>query len=82
MKRTAFVLCLLVFIPVFSITAVADPEPNLEIEVRGAWSGTGSKRAEWLLEIMKSNPNFLIEKPHPPSNFDNIKRFEYDYVLC
>ena len=38
MKRTAFVLCLLLFIPVFSITAVADPEPNLEIEVRGVWS--------------------------------------------
>ena len=38
MKRTAFVLCLLFFIPVFSITAVADPEPKLEIEVRGVWS--------------------------------------------
>ena len=38
MKKTAFVLCLLLFIPVFSITISADPEPNLVIEVRGIWS--------------------------------------------
>ena len=38
MKKTAFVLCLILFIPVFSITAVADPDPNLEIEIRGVFS--------------------------------------------
>lgn len=36
MKRTAFVLCLILLIPVFSITAIADP--NLEIEIHGVLS--------------------------------------------
>jgi hypothetical protein len=38
MKRTAFVFCLILFIPVFSITTIADPDPNLEIEIRGVLS--------------------------------------------
>jgi len=38
MKRTAFVLCLILFIPVFSITTIADSDPNLEIEIRGVLS--------------------------------------------
>jgi hypothetical protein len=38
MKKTGFVVSLLLFIPVLSITAIADPEPNLEIEIRGVWS--------------------------------------------
>ena len=39
MKKTVSVLCLLLLlIPAFSITAVAVPEPKLEIEIRGVWS--------------------------------------------
>jgi len=37
-KKIAFVLCLILFIPVFSITTIADPDPNLEIEIRGVLS--------------------------------------------
>ena len=38
MKKTAFVLCLILLIPIFSLTAIADPDPNLEIEIRGVLS--------------------------------------------
>jgi len=38
MKKTSFVLCLILFIPVLSITTIADPDPNLEIEIRGVLS--------------------------------------------
>ena len=39
MKKFVSVSCLLILlIPVFSISAVAVPGPNLEIEIHGAWS--------------------------------------------
>ena len=38
MKKTAFVLSLILLIPIFSITAIADSGPNLEMEIRGVWS--------------------------------------------
>lgn len=41
------------------------------VQVPGAGSGTGYKRAEWLVEILRTNPNQLIGNPFPPTRLVN-----------
>jgi len=51
------------------------------VRVPGVGSGTGVKRAEWLVEILKTNPNYLITNPFPPNKFENITKCLFEYKL-
>ena len=52
------------------------------VRVLAAGSGTGIKRADWLREVLKTNPSYLIEDPMPPNNFVNIPGYTFKYVIC
>jgi len=52
------------------------------VQVPGAGTGTGYKRAEWLVEVVRTNPNCLIGKPFPPSKLRNIPEYEFHYTPC
>lgn len=52
------------------------------VSVPNAGPGIGIKRAEWLKEVLTENPNYLIAKPFPPSQFGGIPGFKYGYALC
>jgi len=64
MKRAAFVVvCLLLLIPICSITTVAGTEPNLEIEVRGVLSKN---------IVINRNFRILIENIGDEASIDTI----------
>lgn len=50
------------------------------VQVPGAGTGTGYKRAEWLREILRINPNYLIGQP--PHQFNNIPNIHFNYAPC
>jgi hypothetical protein len=52
------------------------------VKVPGAGTGTGYKRAEWLVEILNANPNYLTETPFPPSQLRGIPKYKFNYVPC
>lgn len=41
----------------------------LHVQVPGAGSGTGRKRAAWLVEVTSENADYLLERPHPHIGF-------------
>jgi len=52
------------------------------VRVRGAGSGTGRKRAEWLVQILNTNPNYLVGMPFPPTQLRGIPNCVFHYVQC
>jgi hypothetical protein len=53
------------------------------VNVPGAASSTGYRRAEWLREILTVNPNYLIGQPNlPPSQLSGIPNWTYHYSQC
>lgn len=52
------------------------------VQVPSAGTGIGYKRAEWLMEILDTDPNYLIGVPFPPNQMRNIPGYEFHYVLC
>lgn len=52
------------------------------VQVPGAGTGTGYKRAEWLKEILNTNPNYLIGNPFPPNQLERIPNYTFNYESC
>jgi hypothetical protein len=53
------------------------------VQVPGAASSTGYRRAEWLREIFTVNPNYLIGQPiFPPNQFNRIPGWIFNYTQC
>jgi len=52
------------------------------VQVPSAGTGTGYKRAEWLVQILNTNPNYLIREPFPPNHLRGIPGYEFRYVQC
>jgi hypothetical protein len=53
------------------------------VQVPGAGTGTGYKRAEWLVEILKTNPGYLVGQPSlPPNQFEGIPEYTFNYARC
>lgn len=56
--------------------------PCFHVQVPGAGTGTGYKRAQWLVEISNTNPNYLIGAPFPPNQLRGISGYEFHYGTC
>jgi hypothetical protein len=52
------------------------------VKVPGAGAGTGSKRAEWFVEILNTNPNYLVRAPVPPNRLRSIPGYVFHYKPC
>jgi len=52
------------------------------VQVPGVGAGTGYKRAEWLVEILNTNPGYLVGKPFPPTQLRRIRGYRFCYVPC
>ena len=52
------------------------------VKVPSAGRSTGSGRAKWLVEILRTNPNYLIGKPLPLNRIRGIPEYEFHYTPC
>ena len=52
------------------------------VEVPGAGTGTGVKRAEWLTYILENNPQYLIERVPRRDEFKQIPGYTFEYAPC
>jgi len=52
------------------------------VRVPEAGTGTGYKRGEWLREILRTNPSYLVGNPFPPNKFTGIANYVFQYVPC
>lgn len=52
------------------------------VQVPGAGTGTGYKRAEWLVEILNTNPGYLVGAPFPPNQLRGIPMYRFSYAPC
>ena len=52
------------------------------VEIPGAGSGAGIKRAEWLMHIVENNPLYLVEQPPPPQKLEQIPGYTFQYPPC
>jgi hypothetical protein len=52
------------------------------VQVPGAGRSTGHKRAQWLVQILNTNPNHLIGAPFPPNRLRGIPNYVFHYARC
>jgi hypothetical protein len=53
------------------------------VQVPDARTGTGYKRAQWLVEILNTNPCYLVGLPsYPPQQLRSIPGYIFNYVPC
>lgn len=52
------------------------------LKIPGAGSGTGYKRAEWLVEVQGNNFNQLVGKPFPSDRFEYLPGYTFCYESC
>lgn len=52
------------------------------VQVPSAGTGTGYKRAEWLVQILNTNPNYLVGAPFPPAQLRGIPNYVFHYAQC
>ena len=58
------------------------PIKCIHVEVPEAGSGTGIKRAEWLVHIIEDNPLHLVHQPPPPQKLEQIPNYTFQYLPC
>jgi len=58
------------------------PIKCIHVEVPEAGSGTGIKRAEWLVHIVEDNPLYLVCQPPPPRKLEQIPNYTFQYLPC
>ena len=58
------------------------PIKCIHVEVPEAGSGTGIKRAEWLVHIVEDNPLYLVCQPPPPQKLEQIPNYTFQYLPC
>lgn len=49
---------------------------------RAAGTGSGSKRGEWLAEVLRTKPAFLTQDPPSESELQGIPGFRFQYDAC
>ncbi len=58
------------------------PIKCIHVEIPGAGSSTGIRRAEWLNYIIENNPLHLIHQPPPPQKLEQIPNYTLQYPPC